>query len=191
MADNQWDWVEAQDKVNKEKRSKDYFNIEEGANRFVLLTHFARFAQVFDPGTKKYRPAEDGDAPESITPRGVCWVYQDGLVKLARFPYTVVKAVRALANDPEWDFEYPFPHVVTLNAEGAGTKEVKYSVTPSPKIVPIPAEILAELAKKPSPEDMVEKMKEKAGVVAGHGASASTGGFEYPKEDVNPEDIPF
>jgi len=190
MAD-EFDWVEKEEERMKDERGSDYFNIEEGKNQFVLLSHFHPLRQVFDPGTKKYRVAVEGD--KNISIKGVCWVWQDGAVKQAKMPYVVVKAVRALRDDPDWDFKFPFPHVLTLNAVGAGTKEVKYSLTPSPKQVAIPQEVLDELAKKPTPEQIVEKIKE--GKVSQRNdvdtSEQPNDGYEYPTEEINPEDIPF
>lgn len=157
MADD-WDWVDNEESRQKEERSKDYFNIEEGAQQFVLLTHCAPFPQVWDNATKKYRPAVEGD--KNISMRGVCWVLQDGNIKEAKLPYSIVKQIRSLSQNPDWEFKVPFPHTLTLTAEGAGTKEVKYSLTPSPKQIEISAEVLAELAKKPTPEERVERIKE-------------------------------
>lgn len=181
------DWVDATEEKKKEERSKDYLNIEEGANKFILLTHCAPMAQVFDTATKKYRFAEGGEKNPSI--KGVCWVLQDDVIKMARLPYTVVKSIRALQNDPEWDFtEFPFPHPLTVNAKNAGTKEVEYTSNASPKKVTIPAAILEELKKKPSPEEMIAKMKEKA-VVAPRPAQAEKS--DYPTEEIDPAEIPF
>ena len=183
-------WVDKREEEIKEERAEGYFDIKEGAQQFILLTHCAPLSQVFDG--KKYRPAVEGDTGISI--RGVCWVLSEGVVKQAKLPYTVVKAIRALQQNPDWEFKLPFPHNLTLTAVGAGTKEVKYTLTPSPKEVTIPAETLAELSKKPTPEEVVEKIK-------GGGASPRQSAaedtrqaptpIEYPKDDINPEDIPF
>lgn len=179
-----WDWVDKAEAKMKEEKSKDYFNIEEGKQQFVLMSHFAPLAQVWDGS--KYRIAVEGD--EGISMRGVCWVLQDGAIKQAKMPYTIVKSVRALTDDPDWEFELPFPHVFTLTAIGAGTKEVKYSLTPSPKKITFSEETLTELKKKPTPEEMVEKMK---GTVSQGKKDPFATTVEYPDADINPEDIPF
>lgn len=181
-----FDWVDKQEEKRKESRSKEYFDIVEGRQQFILLSHCAPYAQVYEAG--KYRAAVEGDAERNISIRGVCWVYQDDVIKSAKLPYVVVKAIRALAEDPEWDFDVPFPHMLTLNAEGAGTKEVKYSLTPSPKKVEIPKAVLAELAKKPKPEEMVEKFKGKKSETSDNTEDDTV---DYPSEDINPDDIPF
>ncbi len=108
---------------------------------------------------------------------------QDGLVKQAKLPYTVVKIIRALQQNPDWEFELPFPHMLTLTAIGAGSKEVKYSLVPSPKLVEITPSVLNELAKKPSPREIVEKIK--------GGRQSSETSVEYPTEEIDPDSIPF
>lgn len=174
---NDFDWVDEVEKKRKEERSKGYFTIEEGQQQFVLLSHFAPYAQVYENG--KYRPAVEGDIKPSI--KGVCWVLQDGLIKEAKMPYTIVKEIRAIQQNPDWEFTLPFPHTFTLSAVGAGESTVKYSLTVSPKMVEIPAEILTELKKKPSPEDMAEKLK----------AAFTVKVPLSEEENLNPDDIPF
>lgn len=180
MNENKFDWVAKQEEKNNEERSAGYFNIVEGQQTFVLLTHCAPLAQVFDKSKNKYRPAEEGDKNVSI--KGVCWVLQDGVIKQAKLPYTVVKEIKALSDNPDWEFTLPFPHMFTLNAKGAGTIEVEYSLNPSPKKVEIPQTILDELAKKPTPEDIIEKIK----------GTKQTQEYPTPEsEGIAPEDIPW
>lgn len=159
MADKM-DWIDAQEAKNQEERGKDYFNIEEGENKFQLLTHCSPLAQVWNNTDKKFEIAEEGD--KNISIKGVCFVLQEGLIKLAKLPYTVVKDIRALQNNEDWEFSLPFEHVLTLTAKNAKTKEVEYSLVASPKKTPISDEILQLLETKGLPEDIVEKMKEKA-----------------------------
>lgn len=156
MAEN-WDWVEKREEEIKEERDKGYLKIVEGDQRFVLLSHCAPLAQVYDPSTKKYRAAVEGD--KNVSVKGLCWVMQENMVKEAKLPYTVVKSIRALQQNADWEFKIPFNHPLTLNAKGAGSKEVVYTLTASPKTIEIPAAILQELKTKPSPEEMVEKIK--------------------------------
>jgi len=179
---NNMDWVDTHEEKVKEERSKEYFTIEEGENRFVLLTHCAPLAQVWDQSQKKYRTAEEGDKNVSI--KGVCWVLQDEIIKQAKLPYTVVKSIRALQQDKEWEFTLPFPHVLTLTAKGAGSKEVEYTLTPSPKKIEIPEEILNALKEKKTPEDIIETIKNS-------GTQVVPKQVEYPEDDIHPDDIPF
>lgn len=175
---NDFDWVDVKEKEIKEERAKSYFDIVEGNNQFVLLTHCAPLAQVFDSSTKKYRIAEEGDTGTSI--KGLCWVLQEGVIKQAKLPYTVVKAIRALQQNPDWEFALPFPHMLSLRAEGAGTKEVKYTLTASPKTIELTPSIMTELAKKPTPEEILEKIK----------GAKKVDAIVYPDEDINPDDMP-
>ena len=159
MSNNEMSWVDDQEKKNEENRSNEYFNIVEGEQKFQILTPCARLPQVWNNAEKKYRIAEEGD--ENISVKGLCFVLQDDQIKLAKLPYTVVKSLRALQNNEDWDFDFPFEHVLTLNAKNAGTKEVEYNLTASPKKTPFSQDILDELAKKDPVDDIVEKMKEK------------------------------
>jgi hypothetical protein len=180
---NSWDtW----DKVAEDVETGGYFKIVEGANKFVLLTHLAPLAQVYENG--KYRAAVEGDVNQSI--KGVGWVLQKVEdkyeIKEAKLPYTIVKAIKGIAQDPEWEFELPFLNPLTLNAVGAGTKEVKYTLTPSPKKFEMPEGILEDLATRKTPEEMVEGLK---GVTVAPDATPAKAPDVGP--DINPEDIPF
>lgn len=172
-----WDWVDEQEEKNKEERSKDYFTIQEGANKFLLLSYAAPLQQVYEGG--KYRVARDGDTGVSV--KGVCWVAQledkEWHLKQAKLPYTVIKYIRILRDNDEWEFDVPFPHLLTLTAKGAGTKEVEYSLQPSPKKTEIPQALIEELGKKPTPEEIVERIKAKDG-----GSKP-----DYPQGDYDPD----
>ncbi|MCU9931039.1 hypothetical protein OFL77_27280, partial [Escherichia coli] len=84
----------------------------------------------------------------------------------------------------------PMPYDITLNVEGAGTKEVKYNVIPSPKMTEVSPEILADLAEQTEPSEIVQKMKDKR-IKALDGVVAEPKAIEYPKDEVDPEHIPF
>ena len=158
MKNDPMSWLDEQEKRMKEEKSDGYFSVVEGDNRFQLLTHCAPLPQKWT-GTK-YEVAQEGDTGISI--KGVCWVLQDGKIKQAKLPYTAVKQIRELQNDPDYAFEeFPMPRAVNLKTKGAGEKTVEYTVIPSPKETPIPQDIRDELAKKPTPEQVVEKLKGK------------------------------
>ncbi len=164
------DWV---DSVNT-GGDNGYFKIQEGDNKIQLLSHLAPYALKWNGS--RYVPAEDGE--EGVSHKGVGWVLQDGVIKNATLPYTVVRAIKDLMQDEDYAFsEFPMPRLINIKAKNAGTKEVEYSVVPSPKETEVSEEILAQLKEKLSPEEFVEKMraKEKTEV----------------SQDVKPEDIPF
>lgn len=167
---NNMDWV------NNVQKTGDYFNIVEGDNRFQILSHLAPLPIKWTGTT--YEPAEEGDTDISI--KGVGWVLQDGVIKLAKLPYTVVKAIKGLMEDEDYAFaEFPMPRAVNVRAIGAGTKEVEYSIIPSPKETPVDQTILDQLVQKPTPEEMVEKSKNKSKPVS------------HAKEELPGDGIPF
>jgi hypothetical protein len=166
---NKMDWIDS-----VEKTSGEFFKIVEGDNRIQLLSHAAPYPQHWNGS--RYEPAKEGD--ENVSIKGVCWILQDGVIKSASLPYTVVKQVRALMEDADYAFEeFPMPRLINIKAKNAGSKEVEYSVVPSPKETEVSSEVLDELSKKPTPEDMVEKFKSK--VVS---SATSTTGTEYPEQ---------
>lgn len=184
MSEQKWDWLDKREEEIK-ANSGDYFTINEGANKFLLLSHIAPLAQVWDGA--KYRPAEEGDKNVSI--KGVCWVLQrdekdEYVIKQAKLPYKVVKAIRGYSEDGDWDFQIPFMHPFNLTAKNAGSKEVEYTLQASPKPIEVPKEVLEKLATKPTPEEIVEKIK---------GGKGSTGTQDSPEDipELGPEDIPF
>lgn len=176
---NNMEWVDQKEAEIKKASAEGYFDIVEGDNRIQLLTHCAAYPVKWTGS--KYEPAQEGDTGVSI--KGVCLVLHDGKIKDASLPYTVVKAVRELMQDPDYAFvEFPMPRLINIKAKNAGTKEVEYTVIPSPRETPVSAEILKELAQKPTPEEMVEKKKGKV----------ASGNLEKPQtEELNPENIPF
>ncbi len=99
--------------------------------------------------------------------------------------------IKELMQDPDYAFEeFPMPRQINIRAKGAGTKEVEYSLMASPKKTPIPAEVLKELAEKPSPEELIEKMKAKRGNSTGT-TDKTMAADDYPKDAINTDDIPF
>lgn len=147
-------WVDIE--AEKMDANSMYFQVAEGDNRVQLLTHCAPLAQVWTGS--KYEIAEEG--AKNISIKGVCWLLQDGVVKQAKLPYTVVKQVRDLMGDADYAFtEFPMPRMINIKAKNAGTKDVEYSVIPSPKETEISQEVLGELATKPTPEEIIEKLK--------------------------------
>lgn len=177
MSNDKMGWVDEKSKEIEAQKADGYFSIVEGDNRIQLLTHCAPLAQKWNG--QKYEIATEGDKNVSI--KGVCWVLHDGKIKQAKLPYTVVKAVRDLQHDPDYAFEaFPMPRLINIKAKNAGSKEVEYSIIPSPREAEVSEEILAELAKKPAPEEIVEKIK-------GHSVAV-----DYPEaEEIDPSQIAF
>lgn len=127
--------------------SGDRFKIKEGPNRVRLMSEFL-------PHTSYFKAS-----PQAVGQRRFQWIGYildrvDGQVKTFFMPHTIHKFIEDLQQDSDWSFdEVPLPYDVTINAKNAGTKEVEYSVTPSPKRVPAtPAELAALAEKKPIAE---------------------------------------
>lgn len=189
-------WVDEEETKRDEEFKKGYFNIVKGDNRVQLLTHCAKLVQVWDNAASKYRIAKEGDKDPNI--KGLCWVLHDGYIKEAKLPYTVVRQIRTLRNDPDWAFEkFPMPRLINIKAEDNGKKfngkvVFDYTVMPSPKEAPVNADILSALAEKPTPETMIEKMKERATDTPP--AAPATPAQGYPTEEeegISRDGIPF
>jgi hypothetical protein len=184
-----------------------FYKVKEGKNRVRILSPLFPYASHFKvgacvgkedcPDCKKMVKDKDGNDKEN-TPsvKFVCHVLDttDNQIKLAQFPLSIFLALRDLQNDPEWSFnELPMPYDITINAEGAGTTSVKYSVVASPTRSPLAPEITAKLTKIHSPEQfksaMIEKRKKALGLVT----KDIAGAVEYPENenDVDASGIPF
>jgi len=59
------------------------------------------------------------------------------------------------------------PYDITVTAKNAGTKEVEYSIIPSPKLTPVEPQFFEKLGKEKSPEDIVIAMKKKQAIKDG------------------------
>lgn len=118
-------------------QSGDRFKIAEGANRVRILSEFLPHTSYYQ-GNRRFQWL------------GYILDRKDGQVKTWFMPHSLHKFVEALQADPDWSFdEVPMPYDITVNAKGAGTKEVEYGVTPSPKRTPLTAsEEAAFLGKK-------------------------------------------
>lgn len=169
-------WV---DDVAKQEGEGDYFKFTEGDNRIQLLTHCTQLIQRWTG--KGYEVVIEGDPQEGKQIKGVCYVLQDGEIKLAFLPYTVVKQIKDLMEDPDYAFEeFPMPRLINIKAKGAGTKEVEYSVIPSPKEAPVSSEVFNKLKEKTDVEVIIQRMKDKRGVKT-----------DYPENHLSSEDSPF
>ena len=194
----------------------NYFRLTEGKNRVRILSPLFPFASHFTslktpPITcigkedcaecKKMVKVKDKNGQEverENTPgvKFMCYVldYVDSQIKLANFPLTIFIALRDLQNDPDWTFnEVPMPYDITINAEGAGKKDVKYGVVPSPKREPIAKEVADKLFKLHTPDQikaaMIVKQKKAVGLVAAEVEKD----IEYPtnENDVDAAGINF
>lgn len=145
--------IENIDQITKEKKKGDYFKIKEGANKIRIVSDMKHMTEYFN------------NNPENPpTDKWVCYVvhYETDKesIKLARFPHMITRQIDALSKDPDWSWEGSvMPFVITINAKNAGTKEVNYTITPSPKQTELSSEIAEEL-KGLDIDKTVTKLKE-------------------------------
>lgn len=127
----------------------DRFKIQEGQNRIRLLTEPIPHQGSFQ-GKKNFK-----------------WLVYvldraDKQVKLFFMPHTIFKAIRDFQRSEDYAFdEIPMPFDLTINATHAGTKEVEYTVIPSPKRSGLTAEEQKALGSKKPIEEVHRALKEK------------------------------
>lgn len=127
----------------------DYFKPKEGDNRIRLVSECLEH-----PGVYKDKP----------TFKWLCRVLDrvDGLVKPYFMPNRVYEQFEALQDNPDYAFdEVPMPFDVTLNAKGAGTKEVVYTIVPARTNTPLTAAEQASITEAGSIRDLQKLLNEK------------------------------
>jgi hypothetical protein len=121
-----------------------YFKVQEGPNVIRLLSPCVGFQGSYK-GTPNFK--------------FVCWILnrKDGQIKLYFMPQTVLDGIGSLQTMPDYAFtEVPMPYGIAIVAKGAGTKDVQYSVVPSPKVKPLTLEEQADLNSKPTLDELIE-----------------------------------
>jgi len=107
----------------------DYLKLQEGDNRIRLMSECLEH-----PGEYQGKP----------TFKWLCYVLdrRDGRIKPFFMAHTIYKQIEALQVNEDYKFdEVPMPYDITMNAKGAGTKEVVYTVVPARANTPLtPAE---------------------------------------------------
>jgi hypothetical protein len=184
----------------------EWYNLEVGSNRVRILTQFQVLPYHY-VNNKFHLCVGKENCPfckqgVAITTKWLCYVWDrrenDDLgIKPASLPYTVIKEIQKLQDDPEWSFEtlpmnYDVTIVKTMKKGKDGKDRPSYSVTGSPKREDVPAEKLEQLAKLNSPEKIKENMKAKRLKELGLEQMAEqSNDIEYPTEEISPEDVPY
>lgn len=176
-------------------QSTAYFQLSEGANKIRVLSKGVVIAshwvgQKFYTCFGKAKGCQYPHERENLNLKFLHWVIdrKDETTKLARFPYTIEKELGAYSADEDWAFDdFPMPYDLTIKAVGAGTKEVKYSVIPSPKRVPLSETELQDYQAQTPIEEVVERMKEKALKQS----NPQVEDLPVKEEDWDPNAIPF
>ncbi len=160
-------YQQANKQYNLEKGQ--YFRLKEGANRVRLVSECLPHEGSYK-GTRNFK--------------WLCQVIDrtDGQVKPFFMPNTIYKAIAALQMSEDYAFqEVPMPYDITINAVGAGTKEVVYSVVPARQSVPLTPEEEQSLAKSATVNELQMKLREKEAVAAF--------GSEAPARKTQAEDV--
>lgn len=129
----------------------EYFKVKEGANKVRLISEC-----LPHPGEYQGKP----------TFKWLCQVIDltDGKVKPYFMPDKVYKDICALQLDEDYTFdEVPMPYNINIQAENAGKLEVKYSVIPSPKRLPLTSEQEQAIKEAPTVQELQKKIKESEG----------------------------
>jgi len=190
--------------LNQNSNSSDWFNIEVGSNKVRILTHFEILPYHFVNGKYEYcfgkEVCEHCKNGVPITTQWLCYLIdkredESGEIKIAKLPYTVVKKVQQLQDDPEWSFDStPMPYDITIKKvmkkDKNGRERPEYDVVGSPKREEIESEKLEELKEKNSVGEIKENIKNKKAKEQGIDLEKKPEP-ENENEEINPEDVPF
>lgn len=130
-------------------------------------------------------------------------VEQINELKIVDLPHGVSESLLALKMDKDMGTnfdEFPMPYDVKITVKKKDTKgrawtpkDIEYSLTAGQKRSDIAQDDLDELEKKTPVQQIIERMQEKKREddEGNGGAQEESGGIDYPKDDINPDDIPF
>lgn len=128
----------------------EYLKLKEGNNTIRLMSPCVGYESEYK-GKKNFK--------------WVCWVIDraDNVIKPFFMPHSIYTDIEAYQMTPDYAFEtVPMPYDVTITAKGAGTKEVKYTVTPARSNVPLTGAETEEFGKRIDIHEFVQKLKDKA-----------------------------
>lgn len=156
--------------------SGDYLKLKEGGNRFRLMTECL---------------PHEGEYQGKRNFKWLCYVLDrtDAKVKPFFMPHTIYKVIVGLQQNPDYEFsDVPLPYDLTVNAHGAGTKEVKYTVLPARKNTDVTADEMELLAAMKPLADMQKALQEKnaKAKTSGTGAAHEDSERHYEDDDNTP-----
>ena len=194
----------------------NYFKFQEGDNVFRVLTSPEMYFENFKIGTCYTDCGYEGSA------KFMCYlaVTEKDLenndvqvIKQATLPYKIGTTIAEYESDEDYAFDsFPIPFNIKVKAKGAGTKEVEYTVTPSPKRTEVDPQVMMQLNGLKPIEEIIAKKKEaqkekhvadgtwqkeqdrKAELKKGLDEAKAGAGLpvvEYPEDEIGPDDIPF
>ena len=187
-----------QDAKENNISSSDWFKFQEGDNIIRILVEPEILFEKYKVGICFTGCNYEG------TPKYMTYILdrKDGKIKPTKLPYIIAKNIATYSQDEDYHFEqYPMPYDIKVNAVGAGSKEVKYTVMPKPA-KEVEAGIIEQIEKLTPISKIIEKMKEKQKEKIKNNPDLvpkqetqrvvdEENVIEYPEEDNNLEDIPF
>lgn len=183
-------------------KESDFIKFPVGDIKIRILTDFTQTWSLYEgeyPNAKYVRMLPHYEKPtkgQTIKTSGWAWALIRGgketsdYLKIVQFPYSLLKELGAMKSDPDWAFEeFPMEYDLTVGNTGEGGN--RYSLRGSPKRTPVDNSVLTQLGEKKPCADIVKAIldKQESKNPAKAGAVAKT--YEYPSEDINPNEIPF
>ena len=153
----------------------DYFKLKEGANRFRLVTECLPHRGEYK-GTPNFK--------------WLCYVLDrvDGQVKTFFMAHIIYKQIAALQKSEDYAFdETPMPYDITINAIGAGTKEVTYTVVPARKNTELTLQEQTLVGQKKPIEEVQQTIYAKAADLY---TTVQEMKKDYDPDDTGPSDYP-
>lgn len=152
--------------------SSKFFSFEEGDNKIRIVSSLEVFGQHYTPGVgyKVCIGKENGcdlcAKDERAMPTYFCWVIdrKDGIIKEAKFSYTVVKTIDDMTDIPEYAFQPDargiFPYDLNIRViEGKKKNEKRsYNILPT-QLSELTEEEKTAVRKLEHPMKAIEKMK--------------------------------
>jgi len=156
-------WGQDYEEAKKERESGDFYKLVEGSQKLRILTNFVAVDTLNRAGkymgiVTQNNKAQEGD---TVNYKGWAWaiIRETGDLKIVQLSKTILHQIYSLKKDTEYAFDNcPMPYDITINAIGAGTKEVKYSVTPARQNTDVTGEEMEKLNKKRKIADIVNAM---------------------------------
>lgn len=141
-----------------------------GDTRFRLLTPLYACPQHYKEGWDKNGICigKDNGCPgcEAEIKPSMKWlglVYHEEKIKPALLPHKVFSQLGEYQKDPEYAFDFPMPYdvIVTKKSTGALPQNVEYIIRMGRTETALPENVLADLEKHNTPEEIKESMKKK------------------------------
>lgn len=127
----------------------EYFKLQEGDNKLRILSSFEPHQSVYN-GKPNFK--------------FVAWILdrRDGKIKPFFMSKTIAEYIGALQDNPDYTFDdFPMPYDITINAKGAGTKEVVYTVLAARNNTALTTEENNALIEKMPIAEFVQKLKDR------------------------------